>query len=66
MSTNEINPAAAYVVMTGDWYLRSTTWTSEHSRASKFENREAAIQALARAKKFMRHAAYKAAKIVTA
>lgn len=51
------------IITTNDWYLKGTTWTSDPDRASKFNSRDEAQAALDRAKKFMRPAAYKAARI---
>lgn len=47
-----------------DYFLRSTIWTSEVTRADPFDTREKAQAALDRAKKFMKAKTYKAARIV--
>jgi hypothetical protein len=48
----------------GDFWLRSTIWTSMEDRADNFTTSEAAKEALVKAKKFMRPAVFKAARIV--
>ena len=45
------------------FYLRSTVWTAEQDRATRFDSPELAQAQLDRAKKFMKTANYKAAKI---
>ena len=66
MNINETNPAAAvkYIVVSGEWHLRNTVWTSQRTRATEFETHAAAAQALAIAKKFMKSSAYKSAQVV--
>lgn len=46
------------------WFLRSTVWTSDMSRASRFATAEDARKALDAAKKFMKARIYKAAAVV--
>ena len=45
------------------WPLRGTMWAFSMDRATKYETREAAQAALDKAKKFMKAAQYKAARI---
>lgn len=46
------------------WYLKATTWTSELSRADKFDSMEQASVALDKAAKFAKKSVIKAARIV--
>lgn len=43
------------------WYLRRTTWTSDEARGDTFATREAAEQAIEKAKKFLASARLKKA-----
>ena len=45
------------------FWLRSTIWTADQTRAQQFESEEAARTQLAKAKKFMRVAQFNAAQI---
>lgn len=54
-----------YTSPSGTMYpLRGTIWAFDISRAQRFETREAAQAVLVAAKKFMKAAVYKVAKIV--
>lgn len=46
------------------YFLRGTTWTSEPTRAATFATEADARTALDRARKFMKPAAFKAARVV--
>ena len=48
------------------YFLKSTTWTSARERATEFQDEQAAEEGLERARKFMKAAAYKAARVVRA
>lgn len=48
----------------GGWFLRGTVATGDKERATRFENREAARAHLNSARKFLRPAAHKAARII--
>ena len=65
-----IPPAAdlsPYMVQTGTgWFLRGTAWTGTYDRASIYVGQQAAQAALEKARKFMKPAAYKAARILPA
>ena len=52
------------VITTGDYYLRSTVWTSDPERAQQFNSAEEARAQLLKAKQFMKASAYKAARII--
>lgn len=45
------------------FYLRSTIWTADIERATRFESEDAAKAQLLKAKQFMKAAQFKAAKI---
>jgi hypothetical protein len=48
----------------GGWFLRGTVATGDRDRATRYATAEAAEAALATARKFLKPAAIKAAKIV--
>lgn len=48
------------------FFLRSTIWTADVDRAQKFDTKEAAAEQLNKAKKFMKAAQFKAARVVEA
>jgi Mg2+/Co2+ transporter CorC len=48
------------------FFLRSTIWTADKSRATVFTTESDAIAGLAKAKQFMKAAQFKAARIVQA
>ena len=56
---------AVTLTTTEVFYLKGTTWTSTIERASKFDTKEQAQQALDKAAKFMKKSVVKLAKIET-
>jgi len=69
-AANPLAPSGPIVVQfgTGDaaWFLRGTTVTGDRDRANVFADADAAQVALGKARKFMKPAAFKAARMVPA
>ena len=65
----DLTPALSFVVQHGNggcaWYLRGTTWANR-DRAQVFDTRQAAQDALIKARKFMSAATVRAACIIDA
>lgn len=53
-----------FYVQSGDWYLRGQVWTGALERATLYASVAEAKAALDTARWFMKHAAYKAARII--